>query len=227
MRAAGRIHLYLRPAWQLVQSGTTTTSVNNQVTGGKHMVRKSGAKKMSVKLRHCVLGAMVASVLASAVQAQTSTTTLPSLNDAVMVTMGMRMRENVAATLPVNAKKAFPSLTEQQLTCLKASSVGPMVSSYANSIRMTLTKDEVARAKTFYASAEGKSYVSKLLSATQLTPTATAPAVTLTAAEQTALNSFLATTAGQKLIRNKSYVTATLNTEVSGHIAQLVKGCPA
>jgi hypothetical protein len=66
-----------------------------------------------------------------------------------------------------------------------------------------------------------------VLSATQLNPTASAPAVALTTTEQTALNSFLATTAGQKLIKNKSYVTTELNTEVSGHTTLIVKGCPA
>jgi hypothetical protein len=195
--------------------------------GSKHMARESGRirRTVGVKLRECGLGVVVATLLVSAVQAQT--TTAPTLTDAVNLTMAMRMRENVAATLPVSAKKAFPSLTDKQLTCVKAASVGPMVSSYATAIRKSLTKAEITRAQTFYASVEGKSYVGKVLSATQLSPAAAAPAVTLTTAEQTALNTFLATTAGQKLIKNKSYVTTELNTEVSGHTSWIVKGCPA
>jgi hypothetical protein len=191
-----------------------------------HENRQRTGKSIGVKLRQYALGSLVASVLATAAHAQT-TTTVPTLTDAVNLTMAMRMRENVAATLPVNVTKAFPSLTSKQITCVKVASVGPMVSSYATAIRKALTKDEVTRAKTFYASVEGKAYVSKILSATQLAPTTASPAVTLTAAEQTAVNTFLATTAGQKLIKNKSYVTTQLNTEVSGHITWIVKGCPA
>lgn len=192
-----------------------------------HESRRRIYKSVGIRLRQGALGILVASVLVPAAQAQTTTTTVPTLADTVSLTMAMRMRENVSATLPVKALTAYPSLNDKQKACVKVASVGPMVSSYATAIRKALTKDEVTRARTFYASVEGKSYVSKVLSVTQLNPTSTAPAVTLTSAEQTVLNSFLATTAGQKLIKNKSYVTTTLNTEVAGHTTLIVKGCPA
>jgi hypothetical protein len=192
-----------------------------------HESRRQIYKSVGATLRQCVFGILAASVLVPAAQAQTTTTTVPTLADTVSLTMAMRMRENVSATLPVKALAAYPSLNDKQKACVKVASVGPMVSSYATAIRKALTKDEVTRARTFYTSVEGKSYISKILSATQLNPTSIAPAVTLTATEQTVLNSFLATTAGQKLIKNKSYVTATLNTEVSGHTTLIVKGCPA
>jgi hypothetical protein len=118
--------------------------------------------------------------------------------------------------MPANATKAYPSLTAQQLTCVKAASVSPMVGANAVAIQKSLTKDEVAGAQKFYTSTEGQAYLNKQGTTTALTST-----------ETSAVNAFLASTAGQKLVKNRSYVTADLNTELSNELTQVVKGCPA
>ena len=175
------------------------------------MMYESGQRKSkTMKWRTCVLGAVVGAVLASTAQA-----TPAALADVMTLAKSMRIREATVAGIQTKAKAAYPNLTTTQLTCVKAASMSPMVGSHAVAIQKALTKEEVASAQKFYASAEGQAYLNKQGTTTALTST-----------ESTAVNTFLATTAGQKLVKNKSYITTELNTQLSSELTQIVKGCP-
>lgn len=179
--------------------------------------RRHGAGRWSRGL----LGVAAATVLAAAVHAA-----VPALSDTMSLVTAMKIRQTLILGLPSDARTASPSITTQSLNCVKAGNVSPMVASYAVAIRKVLTTDEVIRANTFFNSVEGKGYADKLVLAQQANPATTAvvPA-NLTQAETTALNAFLATSAGQKLLQNKTYVTSELRADLSSHTSALVTRC--
>jgi hypothetical protein len=151
--------------------------------------------------------------------------------EAKALVSAMHVAEQAREGLLAGVQKAVEQgrATQKDLDCMKSSSLGYFADAYATAFASALSSQELKDASAFFSSPEGKAYLrfSRSLELKQRGVPDSDPKTDLSEKETSAIMKFMGSSAGKKLVQERSYETTEFRSALIRGTSALQSKCRA